>query len=341
MTVKKKLTLTMVLVLLVVIAILGGIYLTSMRSSLFAREYESTAEKSREAANVIAQLFEAQQNSLSSAAEFLALDARPLDNRIATLQYSLGLSNFEYYAIKWHSDWHYVSRSGHDFREPMATYPGLSGRVVYDKLYEDDMPGLLFIQSIHDLDGNEIGRMIAKLSAEDFFESIRSIGSRVNADMIISRHSGSILYPSFYAGGLLAPAAEGSAKIEIGFKEDVARQTGMTMPVANSSLDVTVIVNNEEIDAEYRQIVAVFLVVAALALAVTGSFVYFASSRMTRSVSDLAVYVAQMGADCDSCPAGSRTAVTKRAGSRIRSHSCWPGSVRQRPRRIISRATTA
>jgi diguanylate cyclase (GGDEF)-like protein len=119
----------------------------------------------------------------------------------------------------------------------------------------------------------------------------------------VSKHSGRILYPTAYSGGELTVTNSGKlSDTEIKLDNQIFLNKSLTVPISNAELDVTVLVNNDEINKKYNNIVFLFFLVVGLSLVVIGTFAYFASSRMTRSIMDLSTYVAQMGADCDGIP---------------------------------------
>ncbi len=305
MTIKNKLTFMIVLVFLIVAAILGYFYLSSMYVSLFASAHEKTAERATESANVIAQLLDVRLSAVGSLADFLGEGAQiyGLNEKILKTEYSLQISDFEYYAILWYGKWYYATGSAFTKKQPVVGYSGMPGRAVIGRLYNNEKEGLLLQQYIFDNDGNEVGRLIAKLSADKFWDDIKSAGTLASEDMLVSKHMGGILYPSKYAGGKLADfvlGIIGEAKISMGDK--IIEAKSLTIPVLNAQINVTALVNVEETIAQYNHIVFLYIVIIGSSLILIGAFVYIISSRMTRSITELAKYVEKMGPDCDGIP---------------------------------------
>ncbi len=306
MTIKNKLTLTIVSIVLIVISILGYIYLSSMHASLYAMAHEKTAEKATESANVIAQLLDVRLNAVNALAEFLGDDAdqNGLKKKIANIEYTQQISDFEYYAILWYGKWYYVSGLTFTNIQPVVGYAGMPGRAVFGRLYKNEKEGLLLQQYIFDGKGNEIGRLVAKLSADKFWDDITSTTDILSSEgIIVSRHFGDILYPSKYAGGRLHGSQFGKiGEADIRLDDTIIHSTCLSMPIVNAQMDVTALLNDEDLNRNYGHIVLLFFIVVGSALILIGALVYLVSSRMTRSISELSEYVAQMGADCDSMP---------------------------------------
>ena len=305
MTIKNKLTFTIVSIVLIVVSILGYLYLSSMHASLYAKANEKTAEKATESANVIAQLFDVRLGAVSSLADFLGEDAKQdgIANKIPNVEYTLRLSDFEYYAIQWYDRWFIVTNQGYTNRIPIVEYPGLSGRAVFGKLYREEKDGVLLQESVFDNDGNVIGRLIAKLPADEFWNNLKSTDAMTSSDVIISRPSGTILYPSKYAGGHIAGYVLGSmSEADISDGNHSIRSTCLTIPILNAQMNVTALVDQDQIDSDFRHIVFLFFIIVGSALIIIGALVYLVSASTTRAITELSLYVAQMGADCDSIP---------------------------------------
>jgi diguanylate cyclase (GGDEF)-like protein len=92
----------------------------------------------------------------------------------------------------------------------------------------------------------------------------------------------------------------GSVKIRAGAK--TVNTAGVVMPVPNAALNVTVFVNYDHVIKDFNQTVFYFVVVALLGMLIIGATVYIASAHMTRSTTQLARYVAQMGTGFESIP---------------------------------------
>lgn len=305
MNIKNKLTLTMISVFLTVIVLLGYLNLTTIKSSLDAKAFEEAVEKAHESANVISQLFDMRLNAVRSSAQFLSKDASrdAVKEKYSLLEYSLSLSGFECYALKWYDKWYNVSHSDYSEKQPLSEFSGLSGYVMFGSLYKDDPQGLLLIQPIYNKDDIEIGRIVAKLSDNVLWKNINATDSLVNANVIISKQTGEILFPSKYMGGYLT--AEGKSKVsrlKIRYENETVNTTGMTLSLPNTALDVTVCVNYDSVLQSYNAAVFLIVIVAIMGVLLIGMIVYFAASRMTRSITDLAKYVAQMGTEFGSIP---------------------------------------
>lgn len=305
MTIKYKLTLMIVLVFLIVAAILGYFFLSSMHTSLFVSANEKTAEKATESAHVMAQLLDVRLNAVRSLAEFLGehATANNLDEKIPNLEYSLKLSDYEYYAVLWYNNWHHATRTTFGRQQPIVGYAGMPGRAVFGKLYKNEIEGLLLQQYIFDDDGNEIGRLVAKLSAHKFWSDIASAEKLKSDDILVSKHLGNILYPSKYSGGKVTGAVLGKlgdAQISVDGNDIPVKC--LSIPVTNAQLDITAVVDVDDTMAQYNRIVLLFFVIIGSSLLLIGAFVHFISSRMTRSITELSRYVSKMGPDCGSIP---------------------------------------
>ncbi len=299
----------MVLFFLIVVALLGGIYVSSMKSSLDAKAYESAAEKANESANIITQLFDMRLNAVRSTAKFLSTHERRNDvvQKFPILQYSLGLSGFECYAFKWYDKWYTVNKDGYSEKQPYLQFSGLSGRVMFDSLYKDDTQGVLYIHSIYNKEETEIGRIVAKLPADVFWNDLESQDFFTNDDVILTKLTGEILYPFAYKGGRLNPKEVNSicdVKIRYDGRYDgeTVNTSGMSVLLSNAVMYVTVGVDNEAVIKSYNETVFFVVIVALLGMLLIGSIVYLCVSRMTRSITELAQHVAQMGAEFDSIP---------------------------------------
>ncbi len=305
MTIKNKLTFMIALVFLIVAAILGYFYLSSMYASLFAGAQEKTAEKATESANVIAQLLDVRLSAVRSMADFLGENAKAdrLKEKIPNIEYSLRISDFEYYAILWYNEWHCVTGSSFGMKQPVVGFAGMPGRGVFGRLYKNEQEGLLLQQYIFDDDGHEIGRLVAKLSADEFWHDVLSTEALTSGDILISKHLGTILYPEKYAGGKLTGSVLGKmSEAQINADGDAIPAKSLTIPVLNAQLDVTAVVNIDETKAQYNQTVFLFIVIVGSSLVLVGAFVYFISSRMTHSITELSEYIAKMGPECDRIP---------------------------------------
>ncbi len=305
MTIKNKLTFMIVLVFLIVTAILGYFYLSSMKKSLFAGAQEKTAEKATESANVIAQLLDVRLSAVRSVANFLGENAKPdgLKEKTPNIGYSLKISDFEYYAILWYNNWYYATESTFHKKQPVVGFAGMPGRVVFGRLYNNEQEGFLFQQYIFDDDGDEIGRLVAKLPADEFWHDVLSTETLTSGDILISKHLGTILYPEKHAGGKLTGSVLGiMGDAQLTADDDVFPVKSLTIPVLNAQLDVTAVIDVDETAAQYNHIVFIFIVVIGLSLILMGTLVYFISSRMTRSITELSDYIAKMGPECENIP---------------------------------------
>jgi len=305
LNIKNKLTLTMVLVFLIVVVVLGYVYLSSMQSSLDIKAYEITAEECRESVSVVNRLFEMRYHAVQSSANFLieSMGQSTIIDKMSILQYSLGLSGFECYALNWYDKWYKVSESGYTEKQPSVVIAGLYRRVLFENLYEDDSEGLLFFEPLVDNNGKQIGQLVAKLPAEVFWKEISSTDSLKNADIMLAKTSGAILYPSTYMGGELTVSENYKvAPVKIRAGNKTVNTTGMVMPVPNAALNVAVFVTYDHVIKEFDQTVFYFVIVALFGMLVIGATVYFASAHMTRSITDLARYVAKMGTQFETIP---------------------------------------
>jgi diguanylate cyclase (GGDEF)-like protein len=287
------------------VALLGYVNISSMKSSLDAKAFESAAEKANESANVITQLFDMRLNALRSSARFLSEDTGrdAFKEKYPLLEYSLSLSGFESYALKWYDKWYNVTHSEYSEKQPLSEFHGLSGYVMFGSLYRDDSQGLLLTQPIYNRNEYEIGRIVAKLPANVLWKDINSTDSLVNANVIISKQTGEILYPSEYSGGLLTTEDKGKiSPLKISYENKTVNTSGMTLALPDSALNVTVCVNYDSVIQGYNETVFLIVIVALLGMLVIGSIVYFAASRMTRSITELAECVAQMGTDFETIP---------------------------------------
>lgn len=305
MNIKNKLTLTMVSIFLMVIVLLGYVNLSTIKTSLHAQAAEDAAKKAYESNSVINRLFDIRFNAVRSSAMFLSKDAAEdsLTQKIPILQYSLALSEFESYALKWYGQWCNVSKVGYSQKKPQMEFAGVSGGVMFESLYDNDPQGLLFIQPIYNKEEIEIGRIVAKLSADVLWDEISSTKSLANADVIISKPTGEILYPRRYMGGqLIAQERNTVGQIKITSGSKIVNTTGMVIPVSNAALDVTVCVNYDSITESYNAAVFLVVIVAITGILLIGIIVYLVASGMTRSITDLAKHVAQMGTEFGSIP---------------------------------------
>ncbi len=305
MNIKNKLTLTMVSVFLIVITLLGYVYLSSMKSSLDAKASEEAAEKAYETDSVMNRLYNTRFNAVRSSAEFLSRDVSrdSLISKIPILQYSMALSEFECYALKWYDKWCNISKAGYSEKQPLTEFTGKSGSVIFDSLYENDPQGVLFIQSIHDNNKAEVGLIVAKMQPDVLWNEINATEALANEDVIISQPTGEILYPRTYAGGQLnADERNKVGQVKIKSGKRTVSTTGMTIPVLNDALDVTVCVNHDSVIESYNRSFFLIVIVALIGILLIGTVVHIAAARMTRSITDLAAYVAQMGTEFDSIP---------------------------------------
>ena len=305
MNIKNKLTLTMVSVFLIVVMLLGYVYLSSMKSSLDIKASEDAARTAYETDGVLTRLFNARLTAIRSSAEFLSRDVSrdSLPSRIPILQYSMALSEFECYALKWHDKWCNVSKAGYSEKQPSIELAGKSDSVIFDSLYEDDPQGLLFIQSIYDNNETEIGLIVAKMTSDILWNEINATEALANDDVIISKPTGEILFPRIYAGGqLIAQERNNVGQLEIISGGRTVSTMGMTIPVLNDALDITVCVNHDSAIQSYNRTLFLIVMIAVIGVLLIGTVVHIAVSKMTRSITELAGYVAQMETEFDSFP---------------------------------------
>jgi len=303
--IKNKLTLVTVLVFLIVAVIMGFIYISSYRVNLAGKAYDSASAKSRESANIIAQMFEVRLNAVRQLVDFLSenIEEDTLNQKITALQYSLRMSGFDYYALKWYDDWYIITKSAFALRKPVRDFSRYSGSVLYDGLYEDSQTRLLFIQPVNNGIGGKIGCIVAALPTSFFWDEIMSTESlSVSDDLMITKIEGDILYSNDYQGGTLSGNENGSVYIET--EHGIVKRIGFSTPVSHTNLNVTVLVDEKTIADEMSRTGLIFSGVVGLALAVIGAFVYLAASRMTKSIADLARLVENMDPESGSIPEG-------------------------------------
>ncbi len=304
MSIKNKLTVTIVFVFLIVIAILGYMYLSSMHENLVIEANDQTAERARFAANAMAQLINAKFGAVYTLADYLGETEAygGFHDKMRNIGYLLGMSAYDYYAIQWYDKWFYISEDSYINKIPTTIYPGVSGWAVFGNLYEDETKGVLLFQDIYNIDGRVIGRVVAKLSAEAFWDSeITAIFTA--EDIMVTNQSGSVLFPLQYMGGQLTDYNLGhisESNVVIGNHSE--RRDSLTVSVVNAQMNVTAFVNKDEIASRFKSIIIVFVVVVSASIIVVGILVYFIAFRMTRSIAKLTSYIAQMDVDCDRIP---------------------------------------
>lgn len=305
MSLKNKITLTVVIVFMIVVSVIGLTYLSVIRSDLDIQANKLAAEQCFESANVLTNYFNVRFVTVNSAARELYKMVRndSAEKRIPSLQYALGLTGFEYYAFKWNNSWYKVKRTESVQKVPEQDLSAFSSKVVYGRLYRDEQDGLLFVRRVEGEYRNEIGMLTAKLSAQTLWDDIASTESLKDVKLVLSKPTGEIIFPAEMAGGQLFVGKLNEINpIIIQTNSGKIETRGMTMTMRNAALNVTAFVNDDITRARYEKVVLYFLAAALLGEMLICVVVYLAVSKMSRSITDLADYVTQMGTDLDSIP---------------------------------------
>ncbi len=303
MNLKNKITLTVVIVFLIVVSFIGVTYLTAVRTNLDIKADEYAAEQCIESANVLSNYFNVRFVSVNSAAQDLSERSRmrAADGRIPILQYALRISGFEYYALQWNEQWYQVTYDNYIERTPEYDLSDMSGKVVYGRMYKAEDEGLLFVKALEDLNGHTNGLLVAKARA--LWDDIAATESLNNSHLILSKPSGEIIYSAEHQDGhIYIDEMEKTGSIKIISKGKIINTKGASMGIPNTTLNVTVIVDYDSVVAEFRKSVSYYIAIALLGELIVGVIVYFVVYRLSRSITELAAYVAQMGTELESLP---------------------------------------
>lgn len=292
MSIKLKLTISMIAVFLLMAIIIGVIFSSALRSTL-------TSEARYDAGQQCYKAVHALEKSLASDIQVIKTLASGSIVRGSAEEYlpmlvsSARLSKFEYIALQWNDEWFMVTADGYQaMSAPSGISNELRSAVFFGFLYEGETHGLLVAEPLASKNDGIAGKLVAKRSAEWLRNIVAQEDMQDDIPVLVALQDGQIIYPAA-EGTVSVKTQEDGAAIVVSTNAKAYTYDGMAETVTGTPLTVSSYVDTAAVDRKMSEYARNYLIFAACGLAFISIIVYGVSSVLTRSIIDLAKYAEQ------------------------------------------------
>ncbi|MDD5017055.1 MAG: GGDEF domain-containing protein [Eubacteriales bacterium] len=298
MSIKIKLTITNIAVFLLIIILIGLIFFSVMRASLEAEVEFEAKQACNEAVFALEKSVYADIYVLRSVAarEMFTTSNHAIEEKISVLQENISLFGYEYILLICDGVTYQITRHAYAIKQPDIEIGDYSNNenVLFGRFYDNENEGVLICER-YTTDDNINGMIAAKRPAGWLWSGIASSLSLIDANIMISKQSGEVLYPTELVNSdtrfEIGDDAEEMAWATIESSEGEHGYYAISLLAEDISLYVTSYIEPEDINDQLDMYVFYFVVLALCGVLLIAVIVYIFSYLLTNSIVELSAYV--------------------------------------------------
>lgn len=302
MSIKVKLTLSTISVLLLLVIIFGAVFTSVLKTSLMSEAMVDVGKTCYRAASSLEKSILNDIQIIRTIATERTHSATSVFELLSDIQNSVRLSRYEYIVLQWNDDWYRVTENGYEpVPKPSGISDDISSAVLFGYLHDGEEEGVLIIEPVVS-EGGMPGKLIAKRSVEWMASIIEQDNFDDKMAIILSQETGQIIYPEGF--GLTVSAYLNPDLSEMIMINGLEQREfkGMSLTLNSIALNVSSYIDMDQVNNRLNHYVLYFTLLALSVILLISVITYAICSLLTRPIGELANFTAHYELPADRVP---------------------------------------